>query len=447
MTTLTDRARAFRAAIAAFIDGRREEKLKGKEDDTAAQAKYEFNTWLADAASRAHNLRFVTHPIKFTHSAIKGASSILWSSNAAPDQTVIGTHTIADQLVGDFAITDAKHLDIYSLMKVELDGRTFLSRLSEDDQDLLQALHHDQDVAKRISAAFKQITQPNQDFKSHILAKQIYWLVGDNPIDDSQYLLLQPMFSSALEHAVNLDISNHREETFVARGTKKQQATYQNHSTYPSLVARTIGGSNAQNVSPMNKVRRGINYLLPSLPPVWSTDRLQPFFNTRSALDRLAGAREVRDTLKELITFLRSNPPSTVETRDKRKAYEQELGAQLLIFALNSQFNLAPGWSRDERCELPLHQQIWLDPERVHLPLREDPEQRAEDEDFIAAAERGDWPDQVASDFANWVNARLTRAGIEYLGDAEYRHWARQAIVEAAWPVPQQRRAVQGGRV
>ena len=56
----------------------------------------------------------------------------------------------------------------------------------------------------------------------------------------------------------------------------------------------------------------------------------------------------------------------------------------------------------------------------------------------------GDWPDLVASGFAGWMNAQLHKAKISAVGDAEYKHWARQAILDVVWPIPQQRRAAGG---
>jgi len=124
---------------------------------------------------------------------------------------------------------------------------------------------------------------------------------------------------------------------------------------------------------------------------------------------------------------------------------EQELGAQLAIFAAEAQLVFTPGWTRNEHCKLPLHQQIWLDPERVLIDTREDPEDAAEDDAFKQAWELGNWSNQVAGDFANWLNEHLRAAGVISVGDAEYRHWAKQAIVDASWPVPVQRRAPAGG--
>ena len=75
------------------------------------------------------------------------------------------------------------------------------------------------------------------------------------------------------------------------------------------------------------------------------------------------------------------------------------------------------------------------------------PEWRADDEAFNADYERGDWSDEVARDFGLWLNQQLRSRSDKLLalGDAEMRHFARQAILDAAWPAPMQRRAAAGG--
>lgn len=165
--------------------------------------------------------------------------------------------------------------------------------------------------------------------------------------------------------------------------------------------------------------------------------------NTDSAMRWLAWADGVRDNLKELSEFLLGNPPANDRTRTTRRRIERELGAQLALYAAETWARTEPGWTRDEQCTLPLHQKIWLDPGRAEDIDRNPsaPEFTDDDRKFHAAFVFGDWPDQVAGDFANWVNERLREAGLTTVGDAEYRHWAKQAIVEAAWPMPVQRHA------
>ncbi len=111
----------------------------------------------------------------------------------------------------------------------------------------------------------------------------------------------------------------------------------------------------------------------------------------------------------------------------------------MLAFADSIRAEFEPGWTRDEDCQLPLCEQLWLDPERIDLPLREGHEDT--DQAFIDAYHFADWADEVAGRFANWLNGRLRDAGLVAVGDAEFKHWGKQAIVDAQWPVPMQRRA------
>lgn len=453
MSELTDRGKAFRAAITGFIEARREAKLKGKDDDADTASKYEYTTWLADAAARAHNLRVVTHPIKFTHSGIKGASSVRMGAAELAAHNEVGTHSLPVQQM-DFAISDAKHLDVYSFLKEVVDGKRLLEWLHEDDADLTNALDDDPAAAAALMKAFKQVLQADEKLVSSTLAKQIYWLKGEDPTKDEQYHLLQPMFSSSLEQAVYEDIRGAREAAFAARGTRKQKPTFADHSTYPDLVARTIGGSNAQNVSPQNKARGGVNYLLASLPPpAWkplaamNLLRLDSVFGERyGELNRFGGMREL---LRTLTAFLKANPDPTMETRNHRETIEQAIGQELAMFGVAIRGSYSAGWTRDEACQLPLCEQLWLDPDRFELPERNDPGHPHWQEDDLAfkqAYEHGDWADEVAGRFGLWLNGQLRKRSdkLALLGEAEMRHFARQAILDVAWPIPLQRRAKAG---
>lgn len=451
MSELTGRGKTFRTAIAGFIDARRETKLKGKESDAGAAAKYDYATWLADAASRAHNLRVVTHPIKFTHGAIKGASSVHIGTAGPVARKEIGTHSVMDELEEDFSITDAKHLDVYSFLKEPVEGKRILDWLRADDADLAAALNDDPVTAAALIESFKQVTRQDPNVVSHPLAKQAYWLEGEDPSDDDRYHLLQPMFSSSLEHAVHADIRSTRDAAFVARGTRKQKPTFDDHSTYPGLVARAMGGSNAQNVSPQNKVRGGVNYLLASLPQqAWKPREGASLLKLDSVFHETRGAffafGEVRQLLHELATFLKANPDPIMETRQHREGIEQAIAQELALFGATIRGRYEAGWTRDADCRLPLCEQLWLDPERTELPLREDPEHphwREDDLAFNRAYELGDWADEVATRFGLWVNGQLRKRSdkLVALGEAEMRHFARQAILDVAWPIPLQRRA------
>lgn len=445
MSELTDRGKQFRAAIAGFIEARREAKLKGKDEEGDSATKYEYASWLADAARRVGQIQAVTHVLKATHPDARG-SSLHAPPSSLPRHAEIGSHVLG----GDFAedvVGNAAALDVFKLLKLEVDGRRLLDWMLAGDADLRNALHADAQTASGWMVAFSDLVRSDMAPTSHTAAKQLYWLAGDDPGDDAGYHLLQPLFSSILAHAVHAEIQDARfgEDNKAARqafrAREEHPAPYRD---YRNLVARKLGGTKPQNVSQLNSERGGINYLLASLPPAWDNEQPRQLLGLSSAMEHLAWVPDVRKAVDELAAFLLSEPPATIATRRRRGELARELGAQLAIFAAQAQLAFPPGWTRQENCALPLHQQVWLDPERVHLPLREEPELAAEDQAFIDAWGWGDWPDRVAGDFANWLNQRLRQTGLITVGDAEYRHWARQAIVDATWPVPVQRRAPQG---
>lgn len=445
MTGLTERREVFRSAIASFIEARREAKLKGKEGDADTASKYDYAAWLADAARRVGQIQAVTHVLKATHPDARG-SSLHAAPGTLPQHAEIGSHLLGEGHAED-VVGNAAALDVFKFLKIEVDGRRLLDWMQAGDDDLRNALHPDSIIASSWMESFSSLVRSDPMLSSHEAAKQVYWLTGKQPSNDADYHLLQPLFSSSLAHAVHADIQDARfgEPNKLARQAFRAREAHESHyRDYRNLVVRKLGGTKPQNISQLNSERGGINYLLPSLPPPrWDQDRFRQLLGIETALDRFAHFKGVRFLVKTLADFLLSDPDKTMQTRDRREAIEQALGFQLPVFAASILSGSEPGWTRDPLCRLPLCEQLWLDPERTELPLREGHEQ--EDDDFIVAYQRGDWPDEVAGRFANWVNAQLHEAGLTTVGDTEYKHWARQAIVDAAWPVPMQQRVLAGG--
>jgi CRISPR-associated protein Csy1 len=449
MKELTDRGKAFRTAIATFIDTRREAKLKGKEDGADTASKYEYATWLADAARRVGQIQAVTHVLKATHPDARG-SSLHVSPDALPRHVEIGSHLLGEDYAED-VVGNAAALDVFKFLKLEVEGRRLLDWMQAGDEDLREALNVDAAVASGWMIAFGNLVRNDAQPSSHEAAKQVYWLAGEEPADDDQYHLLQPLFSSSLAHAVHADIR----EAYFGEDNKAARQAYRDkqpfdgvYRDYRHLVARKLGGTKPQNISQLNSERRGVNYLLASLPPRWTRERPRSLLNLDSAQERFAWFEGVRQLIKTLGDFLLTNPPKNDATRKTREAIEQALGLQLAYFASTVHARFEPGWTRDPNCQLPLCERLWLDPARIDLPHREDPqhpEWQQDDLDFRAAYDFGDWPDEVAGRFANWLNDQLREAGVTGLGDDQFRHWAKQAIVDAAWPVPMRRRAPAGG--
>jgi len=449
------RSGLFRTAITGFIEARREAKLKGKDDDADTASKYEYATWLADAARRVGQIQAVTHVLKATHPDARG-SSLHVVPSGLPLHTEIGSHLLGEDYAED-VVGNAAALDVFKLLKLGVDGRRLLDWMQAGDADLQAALSDDAEQARGWMKAFASLVRDETQPSSHPMAKQLYWLAGEDPQDDTHYHLLQPMFSSSLAHAVHADIQDARfgeankEARQARRDNKPSDAIYRD---YRDLVARKLGGTKPQNISQLNSERGGVNYLLASLPPpAWKPGaamnllRLDSVFGERyGELNRFGGMREL---LRTLTAFFKANPDPTMETRNHRETIEQAISQELAMFGVAIRGSYPAGWTRDEACQLPLCERLWLDPDRFELPLRNDPEHphwREDDLAFNQAYELGDWADEVAGRFGLWLNGQLRKRSdkLALFGEAEMHHFARQAILDVAWPIPLQRRAKAG---
>ena len=441
MQDANQRQQLFRSTIQGFIQQRKDEKLKDS-DDTDKAAKYDYHTWLADAARRVSQIQAVTHVLKATHPDARGSSLYLVPTEL-PDHAEIGSHTLGGEYSDD-VVGNAAALDVYKFLKLDVEQRRLLDWFLADDPDLLAALHPDSATAQDWSAAFKGlIRSADADYASHPMAKQVYWCVGEEPVQDESYHLLQPLFSSSLAHAVHQDIQAAR---FGEANKETRQARRDNqphdalYVDYCGLAVRKLGGTKPQNISQLNSERGGVNYLLSSAPPSWTQLQPRQLLFIDSALQRFKSYEEVSELLNALCQLLEDweSKKRNMTFVVKRERIEQTLGQSLASFALAMQVALPAGWTRDTNCKLPLCEQLWLDPERTELEPR--PDHLDEDVAFAQAYEQGDWADEVAGRFANWVNAYLLKHELP-VGDVQYRHWARQAIVETKFPVTMQRRA------
>jgi len=440
------RSKCFHAVIVAFINERRDAKLKGKEVDAVTAAKYDYATWLADAARRVCQIQAVTHILKATHPDARG-SSLHLIPDQLPQHEEIGSHLLGANFAED-VVGNAAALDVFKFLKLEVEGLRLLDWMQKEDSDLHAALSSETELATEWMKAFASLVRTEQEPVSHTMAKQVYWLVGDEPSDNAQFHLLQPLFSSALAHKIHADIQDVRfgETNKLARQAYRAKEAHEGaYRDYQHLAVRKLGGTKPQNISQLNSERGGVNYLLPSLPPVWNKAKPVKLLNVDSVWTAFYWFDEVRQQVRNLADFLLSvaDQPRNKSINDQRMLLEQELGLQLAVFAAYVADSNGPGWTRDSACRLPMCEQLWLDPERTELPMRKDHED--DDRAFNAAYIRGDWSDEASGRFASWMNSRLHEAGLISVGDAEYRHWAKQVIIDAAWPVTMQRYA-DGGR-
>jgi CRISPR-associated protein Csy1 len=422
---LSDRRAVFRTAIERFLKERLDGKLeKLKPDDPKREelgAQFVFATWIEDAAHRASQIQAVTHSLKATHPDARG-TNLYRPPDALPPHPEVGSHTLGTAFASD-VVGNAAALDVYKLLRIDVDGRPLLDAVLADDQDLAKALSDDADKSERWIKAFAALVQPRGTPTSHTHAKQLYWLAGDDPRNNDNFHLLAPLYAGSLAHAVFKTIN---EDRFGDAGKAARQARREkrDHPTgcreYPHLAEQKLGGTKPQNISQLNSERGGKNYLLASLPPNWKSRAIRQPYNTESIFPRFGQRPEVRELVQGLSKFLASNPEPNVETRQRREAYIDGLMDELIVFAAELQTALPAGWSLDTRCRLVRAEQLWLDPARAE-----------QDEEFRTEWRRMDWPDDIRRRFGNWLNSKL----VDKLpvGDVEQREWMSELLGHTEW--------------
>jgi len=426
-TPSSRRVSEIRAVIHGFIAERLDAKLeKLSEDDPKREvliAKYEPDAWLADAARRIDQIQAVTHALKATHPDARGTSLYALPSQLPCCATAVGSYTLGAEFTSD-VVGNAAALDVYKFLKLEIDGRSLLDSLLAEDEDALNALSDDIAKARGLRDAFVSLTQPRESLPaSHTLAKQIYWLEGDVPTNDSEYHLLAPLYATSFAQKVYAVIQEDRfgEEAKRARDARRENKPHEGvvHD-YPHLAVQKMGGTKPQNISQLTSERRGYNYLLSCAAPIWKTPDLPSLHKVSSFFDVTYGGRpDVRKTLSDFLRFLKTDPAPNKDTRNRRDAYTDMLIDELVQLAARYQQGWEPGWSRAPEIDLPWEERLWLDPYRSLLP---------EEEQFRKDWVWLDWPNQIGDRFGRWLNSKLE----QYLpaGDVEFRHWKKELLLD-----------------
>ena len=437
----------YRAAISAFLQERLQAKLdKLKPDDPQRDeviASFAHDVWLACAAKRVEQIQAVTHSLKPIHADARG-TNLYVEPRTLPPLAELGSHALGERFVGD-VVGNAAALDVYKLLKLEVNGRSLLTALLAHDADALAALHADPAQAEKLRDAFVSLTQPRAEGpSSHTLAKQLYWLTGTDACDDSHYILMAPLYATSLAHAVHAQVQEDRfgEANKAARQARRERKVHDGvFHDYPGLAVQNMGGTKPQNISQLNSERRGMNYLLSSLPPKWKVNAQRFPTHADSVFTRYFDSRPlVRQTVKTLRRYLESNPNPVKDTRDHRKELVDMLVDEMVNMAAELQHALPPGWTLDDPRFSALNEdeQTWLDALRAELP---------EEDDFANRWLAMEWPDAIGTRFGNWLNARLE--GKLSFSDIEFRAWKKELLTDEdgfSQQLRERRKRIRGAR-
>lgn len=424
MTNSTlSRQEELKKVMESFLQSRLNPKLEKLEKEASKEsnpelekkrteliAQHSAETWIGNAAQRAPQLRLVTHTLKPANPDAKG-SVLFCEPSSLPTGDFISSKDLV-QLTAD-VVGNAAALDVYAFLMLEFEGKTFLDLIEAKDPDMILLLAEDRQTAEKRLDSFVKLKVPDAIPSTHTLAKQLYWLVGDNPQDDNDFQILAPLYATSLTHAVFTAIQNDKfgDAAKEAREAKRTgKFSEQVINDYPNLALQKIGGSNPQNISKLNSERLGKNFLLSSVPQTWQTSNIRPPFYVESIFEMLAKRKALKATVTELRHFLESNPPKNMRTRNERERLVFDIIDYFRFFAI-SLAELEPGWTTDKRCKLQQSQMLWLDAGRAAI-----------DERFASARKVSDWKQRVSNSFAAWLNAELSQK-LDF-SDVEYEFWS-----------------------
>lgn len=376
----------------ATKQGDASDSVAAKRQDELAQ--FQPRTWLSDAALRAKQLNFATHPVKFTHSDAKGASSVYALGSDTQDEqgTFLSTSSLKSALI-DVA-GNAAALDVAQLLQLEVAGVSLASLIKQGDMSALQPFAEDEAQLAQWQQGFSAVFA-DKEIRSHSLAKQVYF-----PLEDGSYHLLSPLFSSSLAQALYQRINDSRYSDAAIENRKLRREN--KPSELPTVDFRNIavqkfGGTKPQNISQANSRRGGKAYLLSCQPPVWQS-RLLPSLHQKNAFWAAYERRDdyhAKNTVRRLKLFLTKHleDDSNKRLRDQTIALVDELIDTMLQYAAEIQSMTEHiGWSA--QAKIIREEQLWLDPYR-------------KDESFREERARNEWQEKIAEQFAGWLNHKL----------------------------------------
>jgi CRISPR-associated protein Csy1 len=375
------------------------------------QQRFSPANWLDDAARRASQIQLVTHALKFTHSDAKGTSLYAPGNRSEcpllPEGAVVSTASLSSATID--VVGNAAALDVGKLLQLEVGKYSLMEAIRQHDDSPLAPFAKSSKQLRQWMEGFRQVLEDKAP-SSHKLTKQLFF-----PIGKREYHLLAPLYASSFSEAIHNRITNSRfsDKAKAAReARRKSQPSDTVLVEYPNTAVQKFGGTKPQNISQLNSGRGGKAFLLSCAPPKWRS-QARPLLNIKNVIDgpySYRVRRETRDLQQFLLSQVGKN--STLEVRTKERAPRVDhLIDELMQFGAEIQYYHPAGWSASEECLLPQCQRLWLDPGR-----------KLQDESFAQEREKNDWIQQVADDFATWLNRKLKHKSLA-MGEVEHREW------------------------
>ncbi|MFC0308588.1 type I-F CRISPR-associated protein Csy1 [Gallibacterium trehalosifermentans] len=392
-----------------------EEIAKIEQKIQEIEQKYLPENWLNEAANRmAKQISFSTHLSKPLHPDSKG-------NNVNFRQTVlhqfVGSQLVSENILD--ASGNAAALPLVAFLNIVVDEKENLllrDLLLMDSPLLKKAFSEDEQLSDFYKHQFQkallnEITEPITYEKN----KQLLWPLEPEKITSDHYHCIIPLYPTVLTHTIYNKIQHIRfsDDTKIARENRKKDNVEQYaYPTINDLAIIKLGGSQPQNVSSLNSQQTGKHYLLPSLPPIFSAS-YKFTNNTLFDNDLYWQCKPLFDHLFDVVLAEKN----VYTERDKRKDALVEMIDVIFSIAKFYQ-QRTPGWSKDYQF-MNINQKYWLDPERGELEG---------EEAFQLEYDKENWHNEVAKQFAGWVNHHLKQRFKNIASDfstAEFNEWRK----------------------
>jgi CRISPR-associated protein Csy1 len=412
-------------------------KLEGKTDPATQKRraelveKYQLAGIVEKGVRVAKDIAVASHIAKGVHPdlRVKTATNLAVNFSELPQLNVLGSHVLSDDeklhdTTGDGAKNAAAY-ELYLLLECRFEGQKLIDLLRCKDPDAIEAMNSSVQLDDAAVLCIQLLEPKCPAVSANTLSKQLYWLTGSDACDDTHYTLLAPLYATSLAHAVHAQVQEDRfgEANKAARQARRERKMHDGvFHDYPGLAVQNMGGTKPQNISQLNSERRGMNYLLSSLPPKWKVNAQRFPTHADSVFTRYFDSRPlVRQTVKTLRRYLESNPNPVQDTRDHRKELVDVLVDEMVNMAAELQHALPPGWTLDDPRFSALNEdeKTWLDALRAELP---------EEDDFANRWLAMEWPEAIGTRFGNWLNARLE--GQLSFSDIEFREWKKELLTD-----------------
>ena len=366
------------------------------------------NEWLDNVAKKANkiDLEIVTHVAKLTHSRARASNiNINVADESVNKNSFLVTANCSKSLLKDFTYSNAPYFSIAEFLQLPC-GREILGKVICSHPNLFRCYARGDEQLEywreQISLVFSEKCK-----SSHELLKQVYF-----PVETS-YHLLTPLVSSSMAQIIyERTRGKEIQQKMRLVGKAKKEGLYSRdiYISIPKTAILQTTQNQHQNVSGFNNKRKGKLNLFSNCPPQWKT-QIRPPINIKTIFNKELNF-QAKESIKKLRNLLLVMTTKELSENLRRKQLIAALITEIadIIFAYISQiYSIKAGWSHG--CELPIHQQYWLDPFRA-------------DEEFQSARDAINWQEDIIVDFAKWINTQIRHKKLT-LGVPQEKCWGK----------------------